>query len=90
MRISYFMSPKSNKQCCGSRFGEIPDAEKIKIIPDPGSSGSEMNLKKNYSEKLIKFDNFSTKFSIKKKHLSDFFLLISGGTCQNIFLCLLR
>jgi hypothetical protein len=32
-----------------------------KIIPDPSSSGSEMNLKKNYPEKLVKFYNFSTK-----------------------------
>ncbi len=39
------------------RYGDtkiIPD-------PDPGSSGSEMNLKLNYSKKLIKYDNFSTK-----------------------------
>jgi hypothetical protein len=28
---------------------------------NPGSSISEMNLKQNYSEKLIKLDNFSTK-----------------------------
>jgi hypothetical protein len=30
-----------------------------KIIPDPDSSGSEINLKCNYSVKLTKFDNFS-------------------------------
>jgi hypothetical protein len=41
-----------------------PDPEKI--FPDPDSSGSEMKLKQNYSEKLIKFDNFSTKvFNLK-------------------------
>jgi hypothetical protein len=27
------------------------------IIPDPDSSGFEMNVKGNFSEKLIKFDN---------------------------------
>ncbi len=39
-----------------------------KIIPDPGPSSprSEINLKKNYYEKLIKFDNISAKCSIKK------------------------
>ncbi len=33
-----------------------PDTDPDKINQDPGSSGSEMNLKYNYSEKLIKFD----------------------------------
>ncbi len=34
------------------------DPNPEKIIKDPGSSGSEMNLKYNYSDKLI---NFATK-----------------------------
>ncbi len=38
----------------GSEYGS-----RKKIIPDPGSSGSEMNLKQNYSEKLAKFDHCS-------------------------------
>ncbi len=29
--------------------------------PDPSSSGFSMNLKYNYSEKLVQFDNISTK-----------------------------
>jgi hypothetical protein len=39
-----------------------------KIIPDldRDSPGSEINLKQNFSEKQIKFDNFSTKCSILK------------------------
>jgi hypothetical protein len=40
------------------------DLEKVIPDPDPGSSGSEMNLKYNYFEKLINFDNFSIKYSI--------------------------
>jgi hypothetical protein len=39
----------------------IPDPENIISDPDPGSSGSEMNWKENYSDMLIKFYNFSTK-----------------------------
>jgi hypothetical protein len=31
------------------------------ISPDPDSSGFEMNVKGHFSEKLIKFDNCSTK-----------------------------
>jgi hypothetical protein len=51
----------------GSGYGSgkiIPEKiipEKIipeKIITDPGSSGSEISLKYNYSEKLAKFDHF--------------------------------
>jgi hypothetical protein len=48
-------------QCCGSEKAGFGSG---KIIPDPGSSGFEMNLKQNNSEKLIKFDDFSTKCSI--------------------------
>jgi hypothetical protein len=32
-----------------------------KIIPDPDSSGSEINLKQNFSETMIKYDDFSSK-----------------------------
>ncbi len=34
--------------------------------PNPSSSWSKMNFKCNFSDKLIKFNNFSTKCSIKK------------------------
>jgi hypothetical protein len=52
---------------CGSGSGRISNFYVgLKVIPDPGSSGSEMNLKQNCSDKLIKFDNFSTKCSILK------------------------
>jgi len=34
--------------------------------PDPGCSGSKLNLKYNYFDKLIKFNNFSSKCSISK------------------------
>jgi hypothetical protein len=50
---------------CGTVFSDpklLAGSGKITPDPDLGCSGSEMNLKKNYSEKLIKkFDNFSTK-----------------------------
>jgi hypothetical protein len=45
-------------------FKKAPDTDPQKIIPNPDSSGSEMNLNLNYvpySEKLIKFYNFLTK-----------------------------
>jgi hypothetical protein len=32
-----------------------------KIIPDPGAPDPEMILKRNYSEKLIKFEQFLNK-----------------------------
>jgi hypothetical protein len=56
-------------QCCGSESGQThnlyqdpdPDPDPEKIILALGSSGSEMNKKVNYSEKLITLDNFSTK-----------------------------
>jgi hypothetical protein len=41
--------------------GSDVDPDPEKIVQDPGRSGSEMNLKKNYVVKLIKFDNFSRK-----------------------------
>jgi hypothetical protein len=40
---------------------------RTKNIPDPSSSGPEMNLKPNYSEKLIKFDKFLHKKGSFKK-----------------------
>jgi hypothetical protein len=43
-----------------------PNPGKIVPYPDPSSSGSEMNLKQNYSEKLVKFHNFLTKMLILK------------------------
>jgi hypothetical protein len=36
-------------------------SRKIIPNPDPSRTGSEFILKSNYSEKLIKFGNFSTK-----------------------------
>ncbi len=53
--------------CCGSGSGQIrifwqdPDTEKI--IPNLGISGSDMNLKQNYSKKLIKYRNATGSFS---------------------------
>ncbi len=51
-------------QCCGSGSGRIRNVVgwiriRIwkKIISDPGSSGSEINLKQNNSKKLLKFDS---------------------------------
>ncbi len=44
------------------------------VIPDPGSSGSNMNLKWNFSEKLEKWDNSSTKCSISQYTVNYFFV----------------
>jgi hypothetical protein len=42
-------------------FSRTQGTDPEKIIPDPGSPVSEMNLKGYFSEKLKKFDHFSTK-----------------------------
>jgi hypothetical protein len=58
---------------CSSVVDPDPAGSEVdpeKIIPDPSSSGSEINFKYNYSEKLKKFDNFSTEML----NLKSFFL----------------
>jgi hypothetical protein len=42
-----------------------PDPDLEKIIPDLGSSGSETNLKSNYSDKLIECNNLNAMFNSK-------------------------
>jgi hypothetical protein len=67
-----FLPLRHYNQCCGSRSNRIRTYKRIRIrtyrkirIREKSfrirASGSKMNLKKNFSEKLIKFDNFSTK-----------------------------
>jgi hypothetical protein len=50
-----------NCQCCGSGIGS-GSFSRIRIRKK--NSGSEMNLKSNYVEKLINMTNFSTKLLI--------------------------
>jgi hypothetical protein len=47
------VDPDGTKLFAGSGSG--------KNIPNSSSSESEINMKQNYSEKLVKFDNFLTK-----------------------------